>query len=101
MIIDGGYGNNSSFLKELEQKNLKYLGRVAKNRKVIIKVEEAEVEVRLDEIAKTLSSDNTDQIELKLSKNKLVWIKTFKAKIPIYQGFPLFLTLLILILAYN
>ena len=41
VIIDGGYGNKSSFLKELEQKKLKYLGRVAKNRKVIIKVEEA------------------------------------------------------------
>lgn len=81
VIIDGGYGNNSTFLKELEQKKLKYLGRVAKNRKVIIKVEEAEVEIRLDEIAKTLSSDNTDQIELKLSKNKLGWVKTFKARI--------------------
>ena len=86
VIIDGGYGNNSSFLKELEQKKLKYLGRVAKNRKVIIKVEEAEVEIRLDEIAKTLSLDNTDQIELKLIKNKLVWVKTFKARISSLEG---------------
>ena len=77
VIIDGGHGNNSSFLKELEQKKLKYLGRVARNRKVIIKVKQAEIEIRLDEIAKTLSSNNTDQIELKLIKNKLVWVKTF------------------------
>ena len=86
VIIDGGYGNNSSFLKEIEQKKLKYLGRVAKNRKVIIKVEETEVEIRLDEIAKTLSSKNTDRIELKLSTNKTVWVKTFKARISSLEG---------------
>ncbi len=49
-------------------------------------VEEAEVEIRLDEIAKTLSSDNIDQIELKLSKKKLVWVKTFKARISSLEG---------------
>ena len=36
VLIDAGYGNNSSFLSELEQRKLKYLGGVAKNRKVKI-----------------------------------------------------------------
>ena len=86
VLIDGGYGNNSNLLKELEQKKLKYLGRVAKNRKVIIKGGESEVEVRLDEIAATLSVHNLDQIELKLSKKKVVWVKTFKARISSLEG---------------
>lgn len=86
VLIDGGYGNNSNLLKELEQKKLKYLGRVAKNRKVIIKGGESEVEVRLDEIAARLSADNLDQIELKLSKKKVVWVKTFKARISSLEG---------------
>jgi hypothetical protein len=86
VLIDGGYGNNSNFLKELEQKKLKYLGRVAKNRKVTIKGGESEVEIRLDEIAATLSIDNLDQIELKLSKKKVVWVKTFKARLSSLEG---------------
>ena len=86
VLIDGGYGNNSNFLKELEQKKLKYLGRVAKNRKVIINTEEAEVEIRLDEIAATLLADDLDLIELKLSKKKQVWVKTFTAKISSLEG---------------
>jgi SRSO17 transposase len=59
VLIDGGYGNNSKFLKELEQNKLKYLGRVAKNRKVITTNKQGEeVEIRLDELAKALSSDS-------------------------------------------
>jgi SRSO17 transposase len=86
VLMDGGYGNNSNLLKELEQKKLKYLGRVAKNRKVIIKGGEGEVEVRLDEIAAALLVDDLDQIELKLSKKKRVWVKTFKARISSLEG---------------
>lgn len=33
VIIDAGYGNNTSFLSELEKRQLKYLGGIAKNRK--------------------------------------------------------------------
>ena len=39
MLIDAGYGNNTNFLKALEERKLKYLGGVAKNRKVIIEKE--------------------------------------------------------------
>ena len=40
IIIDSGYGNNTSFLKELESRKLKYLGGIAKNRKVTLEKEE-------------------------------------------------------------
>src|SRR4028119_666882 len=40
VIIDAGYGNNTSFLLGLENRQLKYLGGLAKNRKVIIETSE-------------------------------------------------------------
>ena len=82
VLIDGGYGNNTSFLKELEAKKLKYLGRVAKNRKVIYTGDSGgSEEIRLDEIAKSLSVEELSEIDLDLNKPKKVWVKTFKAKI--------------------
>lgn len=87
ILIDGGYGNNSKFLKELEEKHLKYLGRVAKNRKVLIKNEQGEeVETRLDEIAKALLTESFEQTGLKLTKQKMLWVKTFTAKISSLEG---------------
>ena len=38
VLIDGGYGNNTKFLKKLEEGELKYLGKIAKNRKVRVKL---------------------------------------------------------------
>jgi len=34
ILVDAGYGNNTSFLKELEEREQKYLVRIAKNRKL-------------------------------------------------------------------
>ena len=49
MLIDAGYGNNTTFLLELEKRRLKYLGGLAKNRKVIIETEANKLqEIRLD-----------------------------------------------------
>ncbi len=56
MIIDAGYGTNTSFLLELEKRQLKYLGGLAKNRKAIIRNEDDEyIKIRLDELAQSLS----------------------------------------------
>ena len=38
VLIDGGYGHNTTFLKKLEERELKYLGKIAKNRKVRVKL---------------------------------------------------------------
>ena len=49
VLIDGGYGNNTTFFKKLEQRELKYLGKIAKNRKVIVKLKSLnEIEIRID-----------------------------------------------------
>jgi SRSO17 transposase len=52
-LIDAGYGNNTTFLKQLEAKKLKYIAGVAKNRKVVCKLEanKEKVAFRLDELA--------------------------------------------------
>ena len=38
VLIDGGHGHNTTFLKRLEERELKYLEKIAKNRKVIVKL---------------------------------------------------------------
>ncbi|WP_442948620.1 hypothetical protein [Nostoc sp.] len=40
MIVDAGYGNNTSFLLEIEKRQLKYSGGLAKNRKLTVTLNE-------------------------------------------------------------
>jgi hypothetical protein len=87
VLIDAGYGNNTTFLKKPEEKKLKYLGGVAKNRKVIIKNELGiELEIRLDKLAKSLSSDNFKSVHLNLDQPKTVWVATLKANLSRLEG---------------
>jgi SRSO17 transposase len=77
VLIDGGYGNNSSFLKELEKRKLKYIGGIAKNRKVIIpKVGDQKEEIRVDNWALSLPSWAFTKIQLQGEKAKTVWVAT-------------------------
>ena len=87
MLIDAGYGNNTNFLKDLEERKLKYLGGLAKNRKIIIKKEAGiEEKIRLDEIAKSLSEEDFEKITIQLEPEKTVWVKVFSAKISRLEG---------------
>jgi SRSO17 transposase len=80
VLIDGGYGNNTTFLKRLEERELKYLGKIAKNRKVIVKLKSLdEREIRIDELAKSLPSEKFEPVILSLEKPKKVWVTTFTA----------------------
>jgi hypothetical protein len=77
-LIDAGYGNNSRFLQELETRKLRYIGGLAKNRKVLVQLEHGleRKEIRLDELAKSLNSEAFTAIQLKLEKPKTVWVAT-------------------------
>ena len=87
ILIDAGYGNNTNFLKKLEERKLKYLAGVAKNRKVMIKTElDIQREVRLDELAKSLSSDDFEAVHLNLDKPKTVWVAIFNAQVSRLKG---------------
>ena len=83
VLIDGGYGNNSRFLKEVEKLKLIYIGGLAKNRKASViaeKTNSEESEKRLDEITFSLAKDNFKEVILELEKPKKVWVTTFRGK---------------------
>ena len=82
VIVDAGYGNNTSFLLELEKRQLKYLGGLAKNRKVTINDQENIPQViRLDELASTLSKETFTSVQLNLNKPKTLWVATKEVEI--------------------
>ncbi len=86
VIIDSGYGNNTSFLKELESRKLKYLGGIAKNRKVTLEKEEITTPIRIDELAKSLPKEAFTEVNLVLDKQKKVWVTTLEVEISRMEG---------------
>jgi SRSO17 transposase len=82
VIIDAGYGNNTSFLLELERRQLKYLGGVAKNRKVTVtQKDNIQQTIRLDELAQSLPQEAFTEIQLNLAQPKTVWVVTKEIEI--------------------
>ena len=80
VLMDGGYGNNTTFLKKLEERELKYLGKIAKNRKVIVKQKsQSEIEIRIDEWAKSIPTEEFETVILSVEKPKKLWVTTFRA----------------------
>jgi hypothetical protein len=87
VLIDAGYGNNTSFLLELEKRQLKYLGGLAKNRKVTINISEnVQQTIRLDELAQNLPKEAFTKIELNFGKPKMVWVATREVEISQLEG---------------
>jgi hypothetical protein len=80
-------GNNKTFLLELEKRELKYIGGLAKNRKVIIAHESnARGEIRLDTLAESLPEDAFIPIELQLENKKTVWVATRDVELSQMEG---------------
>jgi hypothetical protein len=74
-LIDSGYGKNATFLSQLEQRNLKYLGGMAKNRNVTIERNDNFREtLRIDELAQALSPENFSEVKLATEKPKTLWV---------------------------
>ena len=87
MLIDAGYGNNTTFLLELEKKRLKYLGGLAKNRKVITQIESNKLqEIRLDQLVQALSVEDFTPVKLNLDKPKTVWVATVEVELSQLEG---------------
>lgn len=83
VLIDGGYGNNSTFLREVEKLKLHYIGGLAQNRQVKIlneKTGEKEPKKRLDQIILSLPKDKFKAVTLELEKVKTVWMTTIQAE---------------------
>ena len=50
VLVDSSYGNNASFLKDLEERKLKYIGGIAKNRNILFKDSAGKIDtIRIDE----------------------------------------------------
>lgn len=87
VLIDSGYGNNGSFLLELEKRSLRYLGGVAKNRKITMKnAENLEVNQRVDEWAQSLPKEAFTKVEMNLESPKTVWVAVAEGEISRLSG---------------
>ena len=87
VLIDAGYGNNTTFLMELENRRLKYLGGLAKNRKVMIATSANQPqEIRLDKLAESLPVEAFSAIQLNLDKPKTVWVATVEVELSRLEG---------------
>ena len=83
VLVDGGYGNNSSFLPELERLELNYIGGLAQNRLVRVinqKTGKKQLEKRLDEIALSLPQNAFQTVTLKQDIPKTVWVATIEVE---------------------
>jgi hypothetical protein len=71
----------------LEKRKLKYIGGIAKNRKVIIAPEGRAIEeIRLDNLAKSLSSQAFTPLQLNLENKKPVWVASIEVELSSLEG---------------
>ena len=87
VIVDAGYGNNTSFLLELEKRRLKYLGGLAKNRQVTINgLDTIQPPIRLDKLAQSIPQNAFTEIQVELDKPKTLWVVTIEVEISGLSG---------------
>lgn len=87
ILIDSGYGNNGTFLSQLEQRNLKYLGGMAKNRNVTIERNDNLKEtLRVDELAQALVPEDFREVKLATEKPKTLWVGIVEGEISRLEG---------------
>lgn len=87
VLIDSGYGNNATFLSQLEERNLKYLGGMAKNRNVTVeKNENSTKTLRIDELAQALSPQDFSEVKLITKKQKMLWVSIVEGEISRLEG---------------
>ena len=87
VLIDSSYGNNTYFLKYLEEKKLNYIGGMAKNRNILIKDKSGKSEaIRIDEYAQWISSEEFKEIQIQGEKPRTVWVAIIEAEISQLKG---------------
>ena len=87
VVIDAGYANNTTFLMDLEKRRLKYLGGLAKNRKVIVQTSANQrEEFRLEKLAESLPSQAFTPVQLNLNKPKTLWVATVEVELSQMEG---------------
>ncbi len=85
VLIDSGYGNNTTFLSKLDTRKLNYLGGIAKNRKITVNKGDNIASMRIDKFAESLSEDAFTEVTLNLDKPKKVWVTTEEVEITAFK----------------
>ena len=87
VLIDSSYGNNASFLKDLEERKLKYIGGIAKNRNILFKDSTGKTDaIRIDEYAQWICSEEFKEIQIPGEKPRTVWVAIISAEISQLKG---------------
>ncbi len=87
VLIDSSYGNNTSFLKELEERKLNYIGGIALNRNILIKDKSGKTEaIRIDEYAPWICDEEFQEIQIPGEKPRTVWVAILSAEISQLKG---------------
>ncbi len=82
ILIDSSYGNNTSFLKDLEERKLKYIGGIAKNRNIVFKNKSGKTDIiRIDEYAQWICSEEFKEIQILGEKPRTVWVAIIEVEI--------------------
>lgn len=87
-LIDAGYGNNTPFIKQLEQRNLTYIAAIAKNRSVTYQLptQQQPHKYSLEELATALPAEAYSEVQLNLERPRTVWVALIQAHIPKLEG---------------
>ena len=87
VLVDSGYGNNTNFLSKLETRNLKYLGGIAKNRKIKLEINgNYQQSIRVDELAASLSPEEFTEVQLMIEQPKALWVAIVEGEISRLEG---------------
>jgi len=87
VLIDSSYGNNTSFLKNLEERKLNYIGGIAKNPNILIKDKSGKSEaIRIDEYAQWISDEEFKEIQISSEKPRTVWVAILEAEVSQLKG---------------
>ena len=87
VLVDSAYGNNTSFLKKLEEKKLSYIGGIAKNRNLLFRDPSRKLDtIRIDEYAPWISDEEFKEIKIHGSKPRTVWVAILSAEISRLEG---------------
>jgi hypothetical protein len=87
-LLDAGYGNNGIILKQLEERDLTYVGALSKSRLVYAKLpsDPARNKHRLEDVAKALAPGQFEKVTLQLDKPRDVWVAVVPIHFPKLEG---------------
>jgi hypothetical protein len=87
-VIDAGYGNNTLFVQQLENRNLTYIAAIAKNRSCTYQLptDDNPTKHSLEQIAQLLPPESFTRVQLDLDKPRTVWVALIQVQFPKLEG---------------